>query len=366
MNPDAKECDMCCEKFTFLNKQAKVSCCDVVVCVGCVKRYLLGTIKDAHCMGCKKPLDIQYIVKNLGKSFVWGDYRYHKENVLFDREQALLPDTMHVVEQEKQFEKIEKVRKEHREKANNLYVEISAIREAKDLDECIKLAELTSRQAYHLAMVKNIERFTKSFKEPAKERKQFVKACPVDGCKGFLSSAYKCGLCETFTCAKCFAIIGKERNDEKNPHICNEDDVKSAEIIKKETKTCRCGTVIFKISGCDQMFCTQCHVAFSWKTGEIETGKVHNPHYYAYLRENGRDVPRDPQDGCIDGEQDIDGYKISKRENPFIKTLFPSKTTKKIIHFLMYSNSIMMLLCNTIHIGQKMYLRQILIFVNSI
>ena len=33
------------------------------------------------------------------------------------------------------------------------------------------------------------------------------------------------------------------------------------------------------------MWCTQCHTAFSWKSGQIQT-RVHNPHYYEWLREN--------------------------------------------------------------------------------
>ena len=32
------------------------------------------------------------------------------------------------------------------------------------------------------------------------------------------------------------------------------------------------------------MWCTQCHSAFSWKSGKIERGVVHNPHYYEWNR----------------------------------------------------------------------------------
>ena len=53
---------------------------------------------------------------------------------------------------------------------------------------------------------------------------------PKDNCLGFLSTKWKCGLCETKVCSKCLAI------KEGLPHECNEDDVKSAELIKKETK----------------------------------------------------------------------------------------------------------------------------------
>jgi len=51
---------------------------------------------------------------------------------------------------------------------------------------------------------------------------------------------------------------------------------------------------------CDQMYCIKCHTAFSWRTGMIESGQVHNPEYYRWMRENGNDIPRDPLDIVYD------------------------------------------------------------------
>ena len=80
-------------------------------------------------------------------------------------------------------------------------------------------------------------------------------------------------------------------------HVCNPDSVKTMKLLKRDTKPCpKCGTMIYKIDGCAQMWCTECHTAFSWTTGRIETGRIHNPHYMEFKnkhftsREHG-DIP---------------------------------------------------------------------------
>ena len=130
---------------------------------------------------------------------------------------------------------------------------------------------------------------------PAKEVREFIMPCSNEGCRGFLSTQYKCGICEHYTCAKCFDLIGLSKTTTE--HVCKPENVESADLIRKQTKPCPCcGTRISKIDGCDQMWCTQCHKAFSWNTGKIVTGVIHNPHFYQYQRENGGVAPRNPGD----------------------------------------------------------------------
>lgn len=50
------------------------------------------------------------------------------------------------------------------------------------------------------------------------------------------------------------------------------------------------------LRNCDQMWCVKCNVAFSWTTGKLQSGAIHNPHYFEYLRSRGTELPRNPNE----------------------------------------------------------------------
>ncbi len=116
---------------------------------------------------------------------------------------------------------------------------------------------------------------------PAPKEPTYTHKCPTTGCEGFLNDKWTCSLCSANVCKTCHEIKLEE-------HTCNPDVVESVKAIKKEAKPCpKCTSLISKIDGCDQMWCTQCQTAFSWRTGAIETHVVHNPHYFQWMRQNG-------------------------------------------------------------------------------
>ena len=138
-------------------------------------------------------------------------------------------------------------------------------------------------------------------------KQNYLKKCPKSDCRGFLNNSYKCELCKTVACSKCFEI--KEEN-----HVCNEDNVKTAELLRKDTKSCpNCSEMIHKIEGCNQMFCVSCGTGFDWKTLKIVTGVIHNPHYFEYHSKNGG-IPRTIGDIPCGGLPSMDAilYKISQ------------------------------------------------------
>jgi len=280
------DCSICCEKFNkSLNAMVKCpnSECEFDVCKSCVRTYLLGTTNDPHCMNCKIQWSEKFLVDNLNRSFVDNDYKKHRKILLVDREISRTPDLMPLVEREKEIDAKEKELVAAEKEYNAIYNQLLSVRTVMN----------GIRADIHNLRNGDISK---------DERKKFVMPCPADGCNGFLSTQYKCGLCERYSCPDCMEVKGFERD---SPHECKPCDVESVKAIKKDTKGCpKCGVRIFKIEGCDQMWCTECKVAFSWNTGKIVvTGNIHNPHYYQYLRETGQagQAPRNPGDVVCGG-----------------------------------------------------------------
>ena len=59
--------------------------------------------------------------------------------------------------------------------------------------------------------------------------------------------------------------------------------------IRQNCRPCpECKSKIFKIAGCDTMWCTKCSSGFNWQTGMIITDvrSLHNPHYTEFMRNN--------------------------------------------------------------------------------
>src|SRR6056300_1703051 len=92
-------CDVCCEKLNKINHK-KVECpfCDLKSCRSCSQRYIIESFEDPHCMGCKTLWNREFVDTFCTKYFRNTELRRHRENVLFEREKALMPETQPEVE----------------------------------------------------------------------------------------------------------------------------------------------------------------------------------------------------------------------------------------------------------------------------
>ena len=308
----APRCEVCTELLNRSDhKQVVCPYCPYVACASCSERYLLDTTQDAHCMACHKAWSRDDLMTNFTSKFVTKTYKERREELLNEREKALMPATQPYVELERMVRRLNRreaelrlrmaAEEEEKRRVQTLSTAVLAVEHGlkNDFDAYVLRYEMAAEKlkVVNATMVDiatlcwNRDRIVERIhgKNVEMEKRAFVRACPHADCKGFLSTAWKCGLCDNWTCPTCHEVKGPEKDAE---HTCNPDNVATAELLARDTRNCpKCATGIFKINGCDQMWCTQCHTAFSWRTGRIETHTVHNPHYYEYQRAHGT-LPR--------------------------------------------------------------------------
>ena len=288
-------CQVCTDKFNKIRKQVKCSC-DYECCVSCAKTYMLSKSQNAHCMNCKVAWNKEFIVNNLGHTFIVKEYQPFRANVLYERELSLLPEAQTFIENEKRQNDI-------REEIQRLQVRYTfLVDEGKTIYER-ELLLLEARGArgpvvnekLKKEIPEELRRITRRINILTQElntdtttvaRNTFIRQCPSTDCNGFLSTNLNCSLCGIDACNTC-----REIKLSNTKHVCNEDIVKSIQLLENDTKECpSCTSLIFRVSGCLHMFCTSCHKSFNWNTLEIENEGGHNPHFEEWVRQNGGNV----------------------------------------------------------------------------
>jgi hypothetical protein len=337
-------CPICADTYTAVLRR-KIVCkyCSKDACTKCIEQYLLGRIEDAHCIHCRVNYSDTVLKEICTKTYLQQTYFRHRQEILINRERASLPALQDSAKRERvSREYVQRIRKareelnELRHRKARLIVNgnrISqiilntratgypfALPEEKELEanqaeetacrlavrEKKALINTLLREQWRAGRVDRVHENPdgadgaedgdeKDDGDEKEDRKKFIRRCMKPECQGFLSTAWKCGICEYYSCSKCFTVKGP---DHDSPHTCKKEDLDTAELIRADSKPCpKCGEFINKVSGCDQMYCITCHTPWSWTTGKIVThGVIHNPHYYEWLRRTGGNLPRNPAD----------------------------------------------------------------------
>lgn len=288
-------CGICLEKRT-----STITCpkCEFVSCSVCIKKYF-ETQSEPVCPNtdCRMQFTRE-IISNALPSLL-AVFKKMREKFLLDLEKSRLPAAQVYTEIcgiHKNFENVvdalERRRRELTLEATRIERQLNA---HYIIQEYIRLNQYQEALTHHNTYFQTGE----AGPSPTKIEKVIrttVYRCPDEKCRGFVcvkrddSQRGQCGVCNTEVCIACSSRVEDGVN-----HECNQDDVASTKELRKNSKQCpKCSIPISKIDGCDQMWCVMCHTAFSWKTGEIVKGVIHNPHFFAYQRQlaNGREIPR--------------------------------------------------------------------------
>jgi hypothetical protein len=348
---ELETCTICAENYTaIIRKKCVCKYCNNDACSKCIERYLLDRHEDAHCLKCRVNYNDAALHEICTKTYLNQVYFKHRQEVLINRERANLPGLQQEAINAKLVRendaKIAEIRKEiagirlQRDEVMNRYNTVISmyysklatkekeeaykfkIEADKIIEECNHFRELINVKETDINKIRwgPINGVTPVKVE--EEKKKFIRRCTREGCQGFLSTAWKCGICEYYSCSKCFKNKTKKQDD---PHECTKDDLETAELIKKDCKPCpNCGEFIMKTSGCSQMWCISCQTPWDWTTGKIVTnGIIHNPHYYEWMKRNGGAAPRNPADIPCGGYPTVwELRRMPKGINPHISNKF--------------------------------------------
>jgi len=259
-------------------------------------------------MHCKISWNDAFLRSTFPKTWITKDYRKMREQVLFDVEVSKIPDTQifcHAYAREKELQKELKTLELQLKTQKMRVLQDAAAYETSTHDVWMDSNNKTLKDKSFELKVKmdysNCEMDCLSSKKEVLANlhrdeadiirgtqtaptSSYLMNCPAENCKGYITGSWDCGICRGKVCSHCREVFQEK-------HVCNKDIVNSVNRVKDESKPCpKCHVPIFKISGCDQMWCTLCKTGFSWNTGYIERD-IHNPHYYQWMRSQGNPLP---------------------------------------------------------------------------
>jgi hypothetical protein len=223
---------------------------------------------------CRNPWDQFFVNNNLPRSFVTGELKKARADLLFRREQSYFPETMTLVAGRREKERLTK-------QVKRIQAQLQGLQMAKyTCEHRCNLLDIREREAIRTGQIPAAHATATSTATAVKA----IRQCATASCKGFCdTSTGECPVCIQTTCLRCNIIKTTKE------HKCNKEDMDTWQLIASQSKPCpNCATPISKTEGCDQMWCPGCHTAFSWQKGVIDRGPVHNPVYYEYAARLGR------------------------------------------------------------------------------
>lgn len=264
-------CNICCiDKDTPL-----ISCyiCGQEACDSCHGRFIMGTLSEPQCLHCLKTWSREFVLKEFSDAFIKREFLPHMGKVLLEKEKDLLPGAM------KEAATLSKIAT-----LNGMIKKLPTIEKLKNRYTGLNYAiELGKKRDLQYKLRHQINELKKECvgcgERGGSEAGALHVAYKCTECRGFVTiPEHKCGMCSTVFCSKCRCV---------HDGSCDPNILKNVQSIEAETRACpKCYVPIFKNGGCDQMFCTECKTVFSYKTGHIESGNVHNPLFYEWLARN--------------------------------------------------------------------------------
>lgn len=253
-------------------------------------------------MSCRTEWNRELLADVLPKTWLLGEYRKRREHLLVERQKLLLPETQTQAKHYMMCRDMQEDIEEDEQQIRTLNEQMRALerknmQRRQAINRCMVSrytdpphAQGPAPTTYGLVRATTDPNGRAASQDQQQPKESVAGPCPAPECKGFvMAPSFACGTCSIKVCRKC--MEPKESGDDASTtkeHTCDPGAIETYKLLRKDSRACPgCGALIFRISGCYQMWCTQCRTAFNFHTGQIEQGVVHNPHYFNWLRETG-------------------------------------------------------------------------------
>ena len=299
------DCVICTEKVTDL-----ITCkyCSKSCCYNCFERYIIDSGLTHKCMHCSIKLLFEDIIEMSNKEWYKNTFRPIRRKLLVSEQKKLFDDKTtrqakiyyEAKQLSRQPEVIKTVDPNICSKSNGCVMPFwceggCACRGFPEDEYIYSLEHLEDDVLMANRCVEDSGRGWENFNWDTLEfdgetnmsddlYKLNMFPCPISKCIGYVLNAV-CNICNKPFCNLC-------REEKKNEHKCDADTVKSILEIKTYCRSCpKCYVKIYKIDGCDRMFCTECKTTFSWATSRIIINQVIQPIYTTlFIRGLRKDV----------------------------------------------------------------------------
>lgn len=322
-----KECQVCCEECKDSNVYECPSC-KYLMCFACCKAYINTLSIEPKCPVNDCQIQMTHVnMKKFGQTWYNKVLKEHLSQILLEEDKIHHPQTIQFIADKRFLLNLLSIHKHY--KKNSFYEQRYTSIHVHPLTDEERSLAFWSKDKFDVPIdMENDNDVPDELKTvELKKNNTQHKNCIKENCRGIqqkfnttLNNFYfECRLCFTQTCIECDEKIVKNENatldEDIVAHKCKEEDLKTAEMIRKSSKQCpNCLVPIHKVSGCSQMWCYNCKVVFDWNTLAIQVkGHIHNPDYFAWVRNTNQTAQVQingpgPLNGVLNGEGECIEY----------------------------------------------------------
>lgn len=323
------ECYSCQETITNAIKCQSVECDRLICAPCLLKALNINQHLGIRCPHCKVQWDFPYLAYSLGSDFakdyikLFENSCFNVQKSKLPSSQSVAMSLLHCASVHDTLQTRKNELKTIRQQCDTCIEQIATVQDSLSselrfdentditrvigkipdsvVDIISKPIETSATTSHNIDIYFNlldtfIESTNQQSQQSQNDVKNLIRPCPQVTCRGYLDINYSCGICGIQICKDCAAPLNSDNPGTASgtvpensgapdhssssaapqaagaqvtgAHVCNPDELLTQKFITTETRPCpniKCTAPCFRVSGCDQVWCWNCHTAWDWE-----------------------------------------------------------------------------------------------------